>query len=319
MGLFSTRQSSTPYPPPPPQPAAGARFAAKKGGLLPKFCRLRAGADYLRRLALHFLSTVKKRFLLPLLLLLSLWLGQENAAARPAAERPAYLALRVYHLKTSRQEALIDSFLQRQYLPALRTAGVPTVGVFKPIGNDTATDRRVYVLVPFASLKQWESVDKQVTSKLLAAGGAYVNAAHNQPAYSRLETIFIKSFAEMTALAAPQLAAPKGERVYELRSYEGASEKIFQNKVQMFNAGGEIKLFARLGFNGIFYGEVLFGAKMPNLLYLTAFSDMAAREAHWKTFGSDPEWKKLSGLPQYQNNVSHIDIVFLHPTPYSDM
>ena len=32
---------------------------------------------------------------------------------------------------------------------------------------------------------------------------------------------------------------------------------------------------------------------MPNLMYMTSFENKAARDEHWKTFGSDPEWKKL--------------------------
>ncbi|HEX8326506.1 MAG TPA: NIPSNAP family protein [Hymenobacter sp.] len=262
---------------------------------------------------------MKRLHLLIFTILLSIWMGREHAVARAFAAKPAYMELKVYHIKTSRQEALIDSFLQRQYLPAMRAAGIATIGVFKPIGNDTAADRSIYVLTPYASLGQWEKVGKETTAKLLAAGGAYVNAAHKNPAYTRLETVFIKPFEEMSGLAAPKLDAPKSERVYELRSYEGASEKIFRNKVQMFNAGGEVKLFARLGFNAVFYGEVVFGSKMPNLLYLTSFANMPARDAHWKAFGSDPEWKKLSALPEYQNNVSHIDITFLRPTDYSGL
>jgi len=254
---------------------------------------------------------------LPFIGAICIWLASSYADARPAAERPTYFELKVYHLKTARQEARVDSFLQQQYLPALRTAGIPTIGVFKPIGNDTAADRRIYVFTPFTSLKQWEQVGKTAAPKLLAAGGSYENTPYTNPAYTRLETIFIKAFDEMTGLTAPALTAPKSERVYELRSYEGASEKIFRNKVQMFNAGGEIKLFSRLNFNAIFYGEVLFGPKMPNLMYMTSFANMPDREAHWKAFGADPEWKKLSALPEYQNNVSHIDITFLRPTSYS--
>ncbi|TGE06033.1 NIPSNAP family protein [Hymenobacter fodinae] len=261
---------------------------------------------------------MKQLHLVLLSVLLSVCLGSSQAATAMAA-RPAYLELKVYHLKTSRQEAVIDSFLQHQYLPALHAAGIATIGVFKPIGNDTAADRRIYVLTPYSSLKQWEKVSKETTAKLLTAGGAYVNAAHNSPAYSRLETVFMKPFEQMTGLAAPQHNAPRSERVYELRSYEGASEKLFRNKLQMFNAGGEIKLFSRLDFQAIFYGEVVFGSKMPNLVYMTSFPNMQAREAHWKAFGSDPEWKKLSALPEYQNNVSHIDITFLRPTDYSDL
>jgi hypothetical protein len=263
---------------------------------------------------------MKKRFFASALAAgLGIWLASASSAATPAAERPTYFALKVYHLKTNRQEAVIDSFLQRQYLPTLHAAGIPTIGVFKPIGNDTAADRRVYVFTPFTSLKQWEKIDQETSSKLLAAGGSYENTAYNNPAYTRQETILLKAFDEMKSLTTPKLATPKNERVYELRSYEGASEKIFRNKVRMFNAGGEIKLFDRLGFNAIFYSEVLFGAKMPNLMYMTSFANKAEREAHWKAFGADPEWKKLSSLPEYQNNVSHIDITFLHPADYSDL
>lgn len=260
-----------------------------------------------------------KKCCLLVIAFLNCWLAGSAWAAGPPAAGPAYLELKVYHLKTARQQTLVDSFLQRQYLPALHAAGIATIGVFKPIGNDTTADRRVYVLTPFTSLKQWEKVDKETTAKLLAAGGAYENTAYTNPAYTRQETILLKTFDEMKTLTAPRLAAPKNERVYELRSYEGASEKIFRNKVQMFNAGGEIKLFDRLGFNGIFYGEVLFGPKMPNLMYMTSFANKADREAHWKAFGADPEWKKLSGQPEYQNNVSHIDITFLRPADYSDL
>ena len=110
----------------------------------------------------------------------------------------------------------------------------------------------------------------------------------------------------------------RSERVYELRSYEGGTEKLFRNKVEMFNQGGEIKLFDRLKFNGVFYGEVLSGSRMPNLMYMTSFENIEDRDAHWKTFGQDPEWKKLSGLPQYQKNVSKSDIILMKATDYSD-
>jgi hypothetical protein len=261
---------------------------------------------------------MKNTFLFFLLTYGLLGFGRD-CAARPLAARPAYFELKVYHLKTARQEVLVDSFLQHQYVPRLHAAGITTIGVFRAIGNDTAVDKRIYVFTPYASVSQWEKVSQQTAPQLLAAGGTYENAVYTAPAYSRMETILLKAFPEMTALLAPKLTTAKAERVYELRSYEGASEKIFRNKVQMFNAGGEIKLFDRLGFNGIFYGEVLFGAKMPNLMYMTSFANMPAREAHWKAFGADPEWKRLSALPEYQNNVSHIDITFLRPANYSDL
>jgi len=147
----------------------------------------------------------------------------------------------------------------------------------------------------------------------------YLNAVYTQPAYKRYESILLKAFELMPEVAAPQLSGSKSERVYELRSYEGYTEKIFKNKVQMFNAGGEIDIFKRLGFNAIFYGEVLYGSRMPNLMYITSFDNKASRDEHWKAFSSDSAWKKLSSLPEYQHNVSKSEISFLTPTDFSDL
>jgi hypothetical protein len=51
---------------------------------------------------------------------------------------------------------------------------------------------------------------------------------------------------------------------------------------------------------------------------MTTFENMQDRDAHWKTFVEDAEWKKLSAMSEYQHNVQHIDIIFLRPVPYSD-
>ena len=87
----------------------------------------------------------------------------------------------------------------------------------------------------------------------------------------------------------------------------------------MFNEGGEIALFRRLGFNAVFYGEVIAGSSMPNLMYMTTFKDRADRDAHWKAFSADPEWKKLSAMQEYKNNVSRNTQYFLRPVEYSDI
>ena len=66
------------------------------------------------------------------------------------------------------------------------------------------------------------------------------------------------------------------------------------------------------------YAEVIAGGNMPNLIYMTSFENLADRDAHWKTFGNDPEWKKLSSDPIYQHNVSKIDIILMKAASYSD-
>ena len=68
----------------------------------------------------------------------------------------------------------------------------------------------------------------------------------------------------------------------------------------------------------MFYGEVIAGSRMPNLMYMTSFANMESRDEHWGAFGEHPDWLKLKALDQYQNNVSNIDRVMLHHTAYSD-
>lgn len=264
---------------------------------------------------------MNKIFYLALLFLLVKCGSSKNVTANQAAATAlSYYTLQVYHIATNDQMNLVDNFLKSAYLPALHRGGIATVGVFKPIANDTATDKKVIVFTPYTSFQQFEKITQQLRSDITLEQNtpAYVNAPYNSPAYTRYETILLQAFKNMPTAEVPRLTGAKASRIYELRSYEGPTEKLYQNKVHMFNEGGEVPLFKRLNFNAVFYASVLAGAHMPNLMYMTSFENMADREAHWKSFGDDPEWKTLSKKPEYQNNVSHIDITFLTPTDYSD-
>jgi hypothetical protein len=241
--------------------------------------------------------------------------------AKPKAKSREYLELRVYHFATKDQESSIDNYLQNAFLPTLHKKGLTRIGVFKAIANDTAVDKKIFVLIPHKSIDQFIKLSEQLLneSTLQTAGADYLNAVYNKPPFTRFETILLSAFDEMTRLEAPNFQAPKSERVYELRSYEGPTERLYKNKVQMFNKGGEVNIFKRLGFNAVFYAEVIAGSKMPNLMYMTSFENMASRTEHWKSFSADPEWKKLSAMPEYQHNMTKAEITFLRPTDYSDI
>lgn len=237
------------------------------------------------------------------------------------AQNPEYYQIRVYHLANEQQQQVVENFLQNAFVPAAHKAGVPKVGVFKPVDNDTSADCRIFVFIPFKStadvFKLQGQLEKDQT--YLTAGKAYLDAPFDNIPYKRMETIVIEAFPDMPKFQVPALTSPMSDRVYELRSYESATEKIHANKVEMFNKGGEVKIFKRLGFNAVFYGRVLAGSHMPNLMYMTTFENKQARDDHWKSFSSDPDWKQLSALPQYQKNVSRQEIIFLHPATYSDI
>lgn len=238
-------------------------------------------------------------------------------AHKPARE---FYQLTVYHYATPEQKQVLDNYLQKALLPALHRAGIKQVGVFSSLGNDTLSDKLCYVLLPVQSLEKLSLLPEELNSDKVyrTAGAEYLDAVYTHPPYTRKEILVLRAFPLAPSLQLPALKAAKKERVYELRSYESATEKILNNKIQMFNEGDEIGLFKRLHFNAAFYAEVLAGSRMPNLMYMTCFENRADRDAHWKEFGNDPYWKKLSSLPQYQHNVSHIDITFLRPEEYSD-
>ncbi|MFZ6025831.1 MAG: NIPSNAP family protein [Bacteroidota bacterium] len=234
--------------------------------------------------------------------------------------RQFYL-IKLYHFDEVAQQKATEDFLQKAWLPAVHKKGIKQVGVFTPVGNDTAVKKKIYLFIPLSSLTDVYRLDDALLKdqQYLSAGAAYLQTAHDKPAYNRIETFLLRAFADMPKMEKPVLSGPVNERVYELRSYEGATEKLYRKKVEMFNEGGEIKLFKSLSFNAVFYAEVLSGSRMPNLMYMTSFNNMNERNKHWKTFSDHPEWKRLSGLPEYQHTVSKLDIILLHPTIYSDL
>ena len=227
--------------------------------------------------------------------------------------------IKLYHLKDNNQVNMTDNFLKDAYLPALHRYGIKNIGVFKPITNDTASDKLIYVLIPFTSLDQWMKINDR-----LNGDAAYKSSAENllhadakNPPFQRLESILLESFSGQPFLKIPKQKDP--ERVFELRSYESPTWHLADKKRAMFNKD-EMSIFTKLGFNPVFYAEVISGSHMPNLMYMPIFKSVEDRNAQWKVFGNDPKWKEISTDPFNENNVSvsHIDSILMHSTEYSD-
>lgn len=243
-----------------------------------------------------------------------------SMATAKAPSRQFYQLI-IYHIKNKAQEERTNNYLSAAWLPALHRAGIKMAGVFKSANIDTVSDKKIYVLTAYKSLEQLHKISQLLTRdlELIAKGTDYLNAKYDDAPYVRKESIIMEAFTGMPIWKKPNFSNPKSERIYELRSYESATEKLYLSKVHMFNEGNEMEIFERLGSQPLFYGEVLAGARMPNLMYMTTYSNKQSRDEHWKLFGSDPQWKKLSALPEYQHNMYKADIDFLVPTEYSDL
>lgn len=217
------------------------------------------------------------------------------------------LQLKKYTFDNEEQLKVTDKFLKKVYLPALRVAGFTRIGVFKEHEKDGDTSLHMFILLPVKSSTDLHEVESSLIDK-------FPDEKH----YARVENIILKSFSDMPQLSPAKIKGPRKNRIYELRSYESYNDKKYKNKVEMFNEGGEINLFEKLGFNAVFYAEVLAGSTMPNLMYMTTHENREVRAANWKSFVNAAEWKAMSSQQKYQDNVSHIDIHFLYPTEYSD-
>lgn len=233
----------------------------------------------------------------------------------------SFYQITVYHYKDSVQQNLISNYLQNALLPSLHRMNISNIGVFTALANDTSADKTTYVLMPLHSLNDAADISSELAldKAYNTAGKSYLQAPFDTAPYTRMETILLQAFPLAPTIMQPQLKAAGIDRVYELRSYESATEKLYASKVKMFNTGNEVSIFKRLNFNAVFYAGVVAGSRMPNLMYMTTFENMADREAHWKLFGDDPAFKKLLSMPEYQHNVSKADIIFLRPAAYSDL
>jgi NIPSNAP len=228
-----------------------------------------------------------------------------------------YYQIKVYHFKTTAQEDRLDNYFKNAFIPAMHKAGVSDIGIFKPIEQDT--DRRVFVFIPIKNLEEMEKAEQNLLSDASYAesGKDYINASFNDYPYLRIETIVVHLFASSPKPILPVLTAPKTDRVYELRSYENPSEKAGISKTRMFESG-ELSLFDSLGFHAVFYGKVIAGSRMPNLMYMTSFNSKTERDAHWELFKNAPTWKAMVAAPEYQHNLNNATIWLLHPAAYSD-
>jgi len=231
-----------------------------------------------------------------------------------------YYQLKTYTVKNETQEKVVDTYLEKAFLPSLKRYGVNTVGVFKVHNDKFIKADKIHVLIPFASLEQFEALeDYLIQDKAhLAAGESYLQAAHDNPPYEQINSVLMRAFADMPKMTTTTVEGPRANRVYELRSYESPTEATYKNKVHMFNEGGEIGLFDSLGFNAVFYAEVLSGDAMPNLMYMTTFPDMAKRDELWKDFVSSDKWTELKEDEYYKNNMKKAEVMLLYPTSYSD-
>lgn len=240
------------------------------------------------------------------------------AESAQAADRKSteYFELRTYTLKKSKKP-LLDEYLTRAFIPALKRMNFGPIGVFVEDGEDDTA--RVFVLIVHPSAESCLTLHARLAADLehQKAGQAYLNAKADDPVYLRIESSLMVPFETLPRLVKGDSSKP---RVFQLRTYESHNERAGAKKIEMFNKG-EIAIFQRVGLTPMFFGETILGSSMPNLTYLLVFPDEETRTQAWNTFRTDPEWIKLKSIPEYADReiVSKITNRVLTPAPYSEI
>lgn len=244
----------------------------------------------------------------------------EAAAESAPRESREFYQLRRYHLNSGPQRKLCDDFFRDALLPALGRLKIGPVGVFDvTIGPETPS---IYVLMPSLSAETLATVETHLTqdTEFIQAGAAFLTAPAKEPPFDRMESSFLQAFEKWPRLVLPKATATHGPRIFELRTYEGATDQDHNRKVEMMQSG-EAAIFTKAGAEQVFYGDTLIGTRLPNLTYMLAFQSLADRDKSWAAFRGSDEWKALSTQPRYtfETIVSNITNLILTPTDYSQI
>ncbi|WP_165225492.1 NIPSNAP family protein [Aquisphaera insulae] len=239
-----------------------------------------------------------------------------KADAKDESARDLY-ELRRYHVETDEQKSGLDAYLRDAAIPALNRLGVSPVGVFYP--EDKAL-KVVYALLRHKTADSLLTTGHklQADADYLKAGASFLDAPAEKPAYKRVESSVLYAFKGMPEIETPPKSAG---RILQLRIYESPSVKTNLKKIEMFNDAGEIPLFRKVGLHPVFFGQAIFGDKLPNLTYMLAFESHAELDANWKKFVESPEWQALKGRAEYSDKkiLSGITNIVLTPAEYSQV
>ena len=250
-------------------------------------------------------------------------LGASAAAAQTqgtstATGGPRVLELRRYQFRFGPMQARHSEYAKTALVPALNRAGIKPVGAFNvAVGEEWPA---LYLLLPHATAESVLTLGSRLVddAQYKQAAGSFRALPSNDPPYVRRQSSLI-----VPVPSAPNVETPVSgpARLFELRTYESHNETAGLKKIEMFEKGGELAIFRRVGLAPVFFGRDVVGPRIPSLTYMVGFSDPAARDKAWATFGEDPEWVKLRSAPGYGNAdiVTNITSQVLRPADYSQI
>jgi hypothetical protein len=150
---------------------------------------------------------------------------------------------------------------------------------------------------------------KLLLSAMMVAGSVF-------PAFGEVEYEIHTGYSPICKIRGIDLGGEPEDRVLELRTYHAAPGKLDALLTRFRDH--TCKLFVKHGMINIGYWVP---AENPDnlLIYLMAYRGKNARDASWKAFLEDPQWKKAQAASEVDGKlVEKVDQVFMTPTDFSE-
>lgn len=258
----------------------------------------------------------RRQFLAASLATSALAFTREAAAQTSIAHSLEFYQIRRYQLQNGPQTKLTEAYFSEALVPALNRMGMKPIGAFSlTFGSEIPA---FYLLIPGHSVEALATVERHLAqdAEFLKLAGPFWNAPATAPAFLRIESSLLAAFAGWPRLTVPA----KSKRIFQLRTYESASDRDHIRKIEMFHSG-EFDCFTNAGFHPVFFGDTLIGPRLPNLTYMLSSPSMEELNKSWDAFGADPAWKKLSASPRFhfEEIVSNISSLILAPLAASQI
>ena len=128
-----------------------------------------------------------------------------------------------------------------------------------------ATARRSTCCVPHQDAESLLSLDARLgaDAEYAKAAASFLALPPADPPFERCDSSLVAAVADAAGIEKPAGAMAAASRLYELRTYRSPSEPAGRRKIEMFEAGGELAIFRRLGFHVVFFGRDLVGSGLP--------------------------------------------------------
>jgi len=233
-----------------------------------------------------------------------------------------WIELKEYKCSSVEVRDQLVSVFDKALIPALNRLGAKKVGIFwtDTETNDNKADYNtsVFVVASFADAAACLTAERKLLADaaFMKDAAALFEAPMKTPLYDSCVSSVFWAFATCPAV---EQTTQSTDRIFQLRIYNSYTPERNAKKIDMFEGGGELALFRKCGMPPVFFGEAVAGSMLPNLTYMLAFENKAAKDAGWKAFIGSPEWDKMKSDPQYKDTANKIININLRPSKGSQL